>query len=77
MSSGATIRSHPYAFTPTMRSLKGLSGRNLPFYAIMHKFYHIATALSRLISRNFAPNLKGALRFAVLPEVISFGRPEP
>ena len=32
-----------------MRSLKGLSGRNLPFYAIMQKFYHIVTPLSRLI----------------------------
>ena len=35
-SSGATIRSHPYAFTPATRSLKGVLGRNLPFYAIMH-----------------------------------------
>ena len=60
-----------------MRSLKGLSGRNLPFYAIMHKFYHIVTALSRLISCDFAMNLKGALRFAVLPDVIFFGTPEP
>ena len=38
-----------------MRSLEEHSGRNLPFYAIMQKFYHIATSLSIAAQKQIRP----------------------